>query len=319
VDIRAMYKLKRVPVTIGASLVNLGTQVRFIEQGYSLPLTLRLGATLNKTERFPHIVSMEVEAPQGSDANLRIGIEYYNLKPFMLRMGYKTMSSEQREAVKGDSKGLEGMYGLSMGIGVESGQWKMDYAMKPYGELGNTHRFSVSLKFGTRNSFPRGYDYNKLYQPKKIAEEPIAYPVEYVKGDIEVEEDSYEEHMENAEIYWRENNRVQAFEEYEKALSLLPEDSMIRIQILERQGLLLLEQKEYIKAKKTYVKSINIAKASKVKNRDVVSAYLGLAYCLAKTGNKKWARANYKKAWKLTDSEETKSKIERSLENLKNR
>ena len=44
--------------------------------------------------------------------------------------------------------GLAEFYGMFMGVGFRTKYGNMDYTLLPYGELGNAHRFSFSLRFG---------------------------------------------------------------------------------------------------------------------------------------------------------------------------
>jgi len=152
-DLGALYRLRSAPVSLGASLVNLGTKVRFVEQGYPLPLTVRLGAAYGMTPKFPHALSLQLDMPRDNTPNLRLGLEYLGFGPFALRAGYRTTSSSQRAAALGkalgsSAPGLSEFYGMFMGAGFRSKFGSMDYTLLPYGELGNAHRFSFTVRFG---------------------------------------------------------------------------------------------------------------------------------------------------------------------------
>jgi hypothetical protein len=43
---------------------------------------------------------------------------------------------------------IAGLSGLSAGAGIAFSSLSVDYALVPFGELGLTHRLSLSLKFG---------------------------------------------------------------------------------------------------------------------------------------------------------------------------
>ena len=314
VDAGALYRFRELPLTLGASLTNLGTQVRFIEQGYSLPLMFRVGAAAGHTEFFPHIATLQVETRQGGGLSARLGFEYLGLAPVALRAGYKTMSSAQRKSVAGETDGMSALYGLSLGVGVESGMWRMDYAFAPYGELGNAHMLTFGARFGRNGNIP-DYSTQNVYQPARTREELL--PAQAAESAAVPGKPEYEVHLANARGYWVQEDRERAFAEYEAALRLAPEDGLVSLHILEREGLLFLEQKDYRKAKRLYVASIKVAKSRNITNDDVVNAYLGLAYCQARQGSYKWALANYREAWNLTKSEATKGKIERSLVSIR--
>ena len=152
-DLGALYRLQESPVSLGLSVVNLGTRVKFIEQGYPLPLTLRVGAAYGMTAKFPHAVTLQVDLPRDNAPSARVGFEYVGFGPFALRAGYKTTSAAQRSAALGkalgsSAPGLAEFYGMFMGAGFRSKFGSMDYTLLPYGELGNAHRFSFTVRFG---------------------------------------------------------------------------------------------------------------------------------------------------------------------------
>ncbi|TBR20939.1 PorV/PorQ family protein [bacterium] len=158
-DLGALYRLQSAPVSLGASVVNLGTRVKFVDQAYPLPLTLRLGAAYGMTARFPHALTIQLDLPRDNAPNVRLGMEYLGFGPFALRAGYRTTSAAQRSAALGkalgsSAPGLAEFYGMFMGAGFRSKYGSMDYTLLPYGELGNAHRFSFTVRFGGPNSFP---------------------------------------------------------------------------------------------------------------------------------------------------------------------
>ena len=85
--------------------------------------------------------------------------EFRNTDTVTLRAGYKTTSAAQRSAALGralgsSAPGLSEFYGMFMGAGFRSKFGSMDYTLLPYGELGNAHRFSFTVRFGGPQSFP---------------------------------------------------------------------------------------------------------------------------------------------------------------------
>lgn len=153
VDFGTLYRMKSRPISLGFSVTNLGTKVTFIERGSPLPLTVRVGATYGLTPRFPHALSAQIDLPRDGGPILRLGMEYLGFGPFALRAGYRTSGVNQRSAALGralgaDGPGLSEFYGMFMGVGFRSKMGSMDYALLPFGELGNAHRFSFTLRFG---------------------------------------------------------------------------------------------------------------------------------------------------------------------------
>ncbi|MBI3300223.1 MAG: PorV/PorQ family protein [Elusimicrobia bacterium] len=158
-DMGALYRLRVLPLSLGASVVNLGTKVTFLDQGYPLPLTLRLGGAYGMTAKFPHALSFQLDLPRDNSPAFRLGFEYLGFGPFALRAGYRTTTSAQRTAALGKAlgstaPGLAEFYGMFMGMGFRSKFGNMDYTLLPYGELGNAHRVSFTLRFGGQKVGP---------------------------------------------------------------------------------------------------------------------------------------------------------------------
>lgn len=153
VDFGALRRFENQPISIGASLANLGTKVRFIDEAAPLPLALRTAVTYGMTKSFPHALSLQIDYPRDSGPSLRLGAEYKGFGPFALRLGYRTFSGGDRDAVLGKTlgstaSGFAEFYGLFMGMGLQTKLGNVDYAIMPYGELGLAHRLSLALRFG---------------------------------------------------------------------------------------------------------------------------------------------------------------------------
>jgi hypothetical protein len=105
------------------------------------------------TAKFPHALTLQLDLPRDNAPNVRLGLEYLGFGPFALRAGYRTTSAAQRSAALGkalgsSAPGLAEFYGMFMGAGFRPKYGNMDYTLLPYGELGNAHRFSFTVRFG---------------------------------------------------------------------------------------------------------------------------------------------------------------------------
>ncbi|GAG58644.1 unnamed protein product, partial [marine sediment metagenome] len=60
--------------------------------------------------------------------------EYWVTNIMALRVGYRTGPADEGS-------------GLTVGAGFRAGRILLDYAFVPYGDLGNTHRISLGMKF----------------------------------------------------------------------------------------------------------------------------------------------------------------------------
>jgi len=150
-DAGLLYGFGMMPVTLGLSVSNLGTRVKFKDEGFPLPVIYRAGVAVRTGAFFPAVVAAEADFPNDSSAVLRIGAEYTGFKIIALRAGYRTSPSSQRNAILGKgfggSSGLAELYGFFMGLGFNLKPVKLDYALLPYGELGSSHRFSLTFAF----------------------------------------------------------------------------------------------------------------------------------------------------------------------------
>jgi hypothetical protein len=114
---------------------NLGTKMKFIEQEDSLPLNGRLGVSFwpNKHWAF----TADGIYRKNGLASGHAGAEWNPFEPISLRVGYRTDTTKE----------LSAMAGFTTGVGVHAFGQEFDYAWVPMGDLGNTHYFSLVLRF----------------------------------------------------------------------------------------------------------------------------------------------------------------------------
>lgn len=136
VDLGALYGINQ--FNFGFSLRNLGTQMKFIQEKYSLPLTVDLGLAYRGLANLT--LAADVEIPRDNSVRLKQGIEYNYQESIFLRMGYGYSTS-------GNDFG--GASGLALGAGFMLKQYKFDYAYSPNADLGDAHRISFTLNFGS--------------------------------------------------------------------------------------------------------------------------------------------------------------------------
>jgi hypothetical protein len=127
-------------VILAAALRNLGPGMRYDTETDDLPMRLALGAAY-KFER-GHTLTVELtNAPRAGGTDVGFGGEFQAIKNVFLRAGYTTQT-----AITGGS-GFDAARGLTIGVGLHVGNWIIDYADVPMGELGNTQRFTLGAKF----------------------------------------------------------------------------------------------------------------------------------------------------------------------------
>jgi len=136
VDVGSLYRATD-RLTLGASLVNLGSELKFLQDGGDLPLAVKAGAAY-RIGRSWLFAAEGVHRKTGLTSG-HVGAEWMPLSLISVRAGYRTDISKELSAISG----------LSAGMGLHLWGQEFAYAWVPYGELGNTQYFSLLARFGT--------------------------------------------------------------------------------------------------------------------------------------------------------------------------
>ena len=86
-DVAALYKLSE-KAQLAASLVNVGTQLKFLTDGDDLPAALKIGGAYKPTSHY--LVSAEGEFERNGVDSFHTGGEWRPIDMVSLRVGYKT-------------------------------------------------------------------------------------------------------------------------------------------------------------------------------------------------------------------------------------
>jgi hypothetical protein len=127
-------------IRVGASLSNLGGELTYDETAEPLAYVFRTGVSLSFLRRV--WLSAEAVATQGRSAEAAFGMEGAVVRDadmaLLARLGY-------------DGRTAEAGNGAAMGLGFRYGFLRVDYAYAPLGDLGDTHRVSLSWRPGPRS------------------------------------------------------------------------------------------------------------------------------------------------------------------------
>ncbi|MDI6736368.1 MAG: PorV/PorQ family protein [bacterium] len=115
---------------VAAVLQNLGSKLKFVHEPESLPLTCKFGAAYKKNKL---TLAGDLTKPQDNDARANIGVEYLHTQNLAFRLGYNSQNNLDK--------------GWTLGAGFKCNSIQFDYGFIPYGELDNTHRFSLTRRF----------------------------------------------------------------------------------------------------------------------------------------------------------------------------
>lgn len=149
IDVGVLYSFEDPRLTIGMSMLNVGTQVDpYVNTRESLPLDLKIGATI-QPEHLPLLLNLNFHKLNESQSDIlmhfrafSVGGEFLVSEAVRLRFGYN--NERRRELKIGTSAG---MAGLSFGAGVIVDMYKLDYGFNSYGKIGSMHRVSIRLSF----------------------------------------------------------------------------------------------------------------------------------------------------------------------------
>lgn len=147
----------------GFVICNLGPNMKFIKEEFLLPLIYRAGVAYQIEEKFRF--SLDVKKTKDEKLNFCAGMETWFSKWLALRFSRVTKSNDNL----GKFKGLPN--GIAAGWGINLTNWTVDYAYVPYGDLGDTHRLSITMKLGEKRhlSIPK-YKPEKVYNPLLMRE-----------------------------------------------------------------------------------------------------------------------------------------------------
>lgn len=132
-------------ISFGGSVQNMGTKLKLYKDSFDVPLKYSGGGAISY--RYFTLTSV-IEKTRDSDNVIRVGSEFksgnllFEYVEVALRLGYHNETPDQTGS------------GITTGIGISFQNFNMDYAFTPIGELGSTHRVTVSVKFGKERNQP---------------------------------------------------------------------------------------------------------------------------------------------------------------------
>ncbi len=131
-------------LSLGLSVQNLGQLSSFSQYSIqeNLPMVYRAGLAYRFQPQNPthFVLDMDVQKAIDSDPVYNAGGEIW--------VGDKTVSVALRGgySINDLNQDLGGLSGASMGVGVKFQDWELDYALVPFGALGDTQRFSLTFE-----------------------------------------------------------------------------------------------------------------------------------------------------------------------------
>ena len=126
------------PLDVGASISNLGPGLKVGEESSALPTHLRLGALWHTSPVLNSAVDLNF--PVDEDPYISVGVEGFYKQPKWkgsVRLGYN----------QSHGRGVDGLSGVTGGVGLDLGRLRFDYAWVPFGDLGTSNRITLAFRF----------------------------------------------------------------------------------------------------------------------------------------------------------------------------
>jgi len=138
-DVGFLRKFVAYPVSVGLAVRDFGQKIKFRNEEDPQPLTIDLGMGANL---FNYRLLLAANVAKSNDSGYRFGLgtEYSPVLTksfrFTLRGGFNTAQTDG-----------SGAPGISAGAGIGIRQLSFDFAWVPFGDLGNTFRYSLGFRF----------------------------------------------------------------------------------------------------------------------------------------------------------------------------
>jgi hypothetical protein len=138
-DFGLLYKMGA--TKLGFTAQNIGGKMKFVSEESSLPQLISAGVSRTLLDE-KLLIAADVAKYNDSKTKFRAGLDYSVASVLSLRGGYEG----------GETMDLGGLTGVCGGVGLHFGNINIDYAFRPFGDLGDTHRVSLQIKFNRLNN-----------------------------------------------------------------------------------------------------------------------------------------------------------------------
>jgi len=135
------YNFGDIPYRLAVTVTNMGGGLKYADESNPLPLTLKLGGAINPFRNM--LVSTDIVFPKQNKPNLLLGMELATAPNELTRLCVRGGLNAQQMR--------DGLTGFTMGLGATLHFFSLDYAFVPMGELGTTHRISLTFDFPFRS------------------------------------------------------------------------------------------------------------------------------------------------------------------------
>ncbi|OGS14022.1 MAG: hypothetical protein A2285_03275 [Elusimicrobia bacterium RIFOXYA12_FULL_57_11] len=135
------YNFGNIPYRLAVTASNLGGGLTYDKESNPLPLTFKLGAAASPFRNM--LLAMDMVLPKHNTPNFLFGGELALTPNELTRLCVRAGLNLQQLK--------DGINGFSAGLGATLQFFTLDYAFVPMGELGMTHRISLTFDFPFRS------------------------------------------------------------------------------------------------------------------------------------------------------------------------
>jgi len=140
-DVGTIYNTGYRGLRIGMMISNFGPDMKFVQEGYPLPIDFKFGGSIDVVNNHQHkaVFAVELSHPSDNLEKYRAGVEYWFNNSVALRAGNQFTHDDY-------------LGGITLGAGLKvknliAKEFKIDYAFQDSGVLSTFHRFSLLLSF----------------------------------------------------------------------------------------------------------------------------------------------------------------------------
>lgn len=135
------YNFGNVPYRLGVMVSNLGKGLKYDQESNPLPFSAKFSGSI---QPFDHLLlATDVVLPKSNQMNVLVGAEGYITPNQLTRLTARAGVDMQQMR--------DGFSGISVGVGATLQFFTVDYAFVPMGDLGTTHRISLTFDFPFRD------------------------------------------------------------------------------------------------------------------------------------------------------------------------
>lgn len=143
IDLSGHWKVSPV-LGLGLILQNLGPGMFYGDASYMFPIQAQIGMALTFEDILygTNFLADVCIPPLDNPVSVHAGVEVWPLEILAVRLGFQSGPQSLNE--------LNFLAGLTGGVGLNLSNYRIDYAIAPYAQLGLTHRLALIAAFGER-------------------------------------------------------------------------------------------------------------------------------------------------------------------------